>query len=207
MQTKIHKFKASTCKESGHTLVEVMVVIGIFLILFSTLATILLRSERTWQTGQNKLIEVQQARRLTDKLVGTIRESNPDWVVAGVHYPVTISNGNTRIDYYEPVFNSTGSVVSLKKVTFKVDPADSTRILMKEGTSPESIVATAVDSININCGCSGCTAVDSSCPRVSVNVVTRKNAPFNWTSQVTLRNTNMAVDDDVTVEEPAAGEF
>ncbi len=192
---------------SGHTLIEIMVVMAIFLLLFSAWASILLNSERSWQIGKNKLIEAQQARRATDRLVGLLRESNPDWDVGGTHYPVTLSAGNTRIDFYTPVFNVSGNITSLRKVTFKLDPGNSTQLLVKEGTDPEGVVASAIDTFSINCACAGCTAIDQSCPRASVNVVTRKNVGFNWTAQVTLRNTYMIVPPGTIVEEPAQGEF
>lgn len=192
---------------SGHTLIEIMVVMGIFLLLFSAWASILLNSERSWQIGKNKLIEAQQARRATDRLVGLLRESNPDWDVSGTHYPVTLSAGNTRIDFYTPVFNTSGDITSLRKVTVKIDPGNATQLLMKEGTDPEGIVAAAINTFSINCACAGCVAIDTSCPRAVVNVVTMKNTGFNWTSQVTLRNTNMVVPPGTIVEEPAQGEF
>ena len=193
--------------KDGHTLLEVMVVIGIFIFLFSAFARILLNSERTWQTGKNKLLEASQARRATDKFTALAREANPDWIVGGTHYQAVISAGNTRIDFYQPILNSSGNITSLKKITFKLNPSDSTQLLIKEGTDPQAVVATSLDSIDFACGCSGCTGLDSSCPVVAINVVTRKNTVFNWTTQVTMRNTNMAAADDVEVVEPAAGEF
>ena len=205
MRTKF--LKMILCKERGYTLIEVMVVLGIFLFLFAAFARILLNSERTWQTGKNKLVEAAQARRATDKVVGLAREANPDWVVAGIHYSTTITESNTRIDFYAPILNSTGNLTSLKKVTFKLNPSNSSQLLLKEGTQPERVIAAAIDSIYFDCGCSGCTAVDTTCPRIAVNVITRKNALFNWTAQVTMRNTNMVAADDVEVVEPPAGEF
>lgn len=204
MRTDIFR---KTHRRSGHTLIEILVVVGIFLLLFSSWASILLNSERSWQIGKNKLMEAQQARRATDRLVGLLRESNPAWNVSNTTYPVTLSAGNTRIDFYTPVFNSSGNVTSLRKVTFKIDPANSTQLLMKEGTDPESVVAAAINAFTVNCACTGCVAIDTSCPRASINVVTLKNVGFNWTAQVTLRNTAMTVPPGIIVEEPAEGEF
>jgi hypothetical protein len=184
-----------------------MVVVGIFVMLFSTLAGILLNSQRSWEAARDKLIEGQQARRATDRLIGLLREANPDWDIGGTHYPVTISESNTRIDFYTPVFNSTGNVTSLRKITFKIDPNDSTQLLAKEGTATERIAASAIDTFNINCACTGCVSIDQNCPMATVNVVTMKNVGFNWTAQVTLRNSNMAVSATTEVEEPPAGEF
>jgi len=190
----------------GHTLIELVVVFCIFLIMFSMFTLILRNADRDWEIGRDKIIESREARRAGDKLSGLVREANPDWVINGTHYPVSITN-NTRIDFYRPIFNASGIVTSLQKVTFKLDPADASRLLMKEGTAAETVAATSVENFFVDCGCSGCVAVTDACPRVLMEIETRREAGFDWESRITLRNLNMTVSAGTTVEEPAEGEF
>lgn len=194
-------------RRRGHTLIELVVVFCIFLVLFSMFILIFRNADRGWEIGRGKIIESREARRAADKLAGLVREANPDWVINATHYPVTISNNNSRIDFYRPIFNASGNVTSLQKVTFKLDPADSTRLLMKEGTAAETVAATSVEHFFVDCGCAGCTEVSEACPRVRMDIETMKEAGFDWESQVTLRNLNMSVSTAALVEEPAEGEF
>jgi hypothetical protein len=191
----------------GHTLVELVVVFCIFLILFSMFTLILRSADRGWEIGRGKIIESREARRAGDKLSGLIREANPDWVLNGTHYPVSISSNNTRIDFYRPIFNTSGIVTSLQKVTFKLDPTNASTLLMKEGTAAETVAATSVERFFVDCGCAGCTGVSDTCPRVVMDIQTMREAGFDWESQVTLRNVAMTVSATATVEEPAEGEF
>ncbi len=191
----------------GHTLIELVVVFCIFLILFSMFTLILRNADRGWEIGRGKILESREARRAGDKLSGLIREANPDWVINGTHYPVTISSNNTRIDFYRPIFNSSGIVTSLQKVTFKLDPANASRLLMKEGTANETVAATSIESFFVDCGCAGCTAVTDTCPRIVAQIQTFRESGFDWESRITLRNLNMTVSAGTTVEEPAEGEF
>ena len=193
--------------KKGFTLLEVIVVVALFSLLFAGIVGAFFNADRSWKTGKNKLIEQQQARRAVDNIVFSLREANPDWVLNGTHYPVNISEANTRIDFYKPVFNASDQITALRKVTFKLDPSNTSQLLKKEGTSPSSIIATAIQSLNITCGCSGCTAIDQNCSVAKIEVVTQKNANFTLASQATLRNANMTAPGDAVVEEPAEGEF
>ena len=190
----------------GHTLIELVVVFCIFLILFSMFTLILRSADRGWEIGRGKIIESREARRAGDKLSGLIREANPDWVINSTHYPVTITN-NTRIDFYRPIFNASGIVTSLQKVTFKLDPTNASTLLMKEGTAAETVAATSVSTFFVDCGCAGCTGVSDSCPRVAMDIEIMREAGFEWESRITLRNLNMTVSGSATVDEPAEGEF
>lgn len=194
--------------KKAFTLIELLVVFALFTLIFGWLMIVFVNSDKTWQVGEGKLIEQKQARRAVNNIVSTLRQSSQEWSVNGTLYPLAISVNNTRIDFYNPVLNNTtGNISSLQKVTYKLDPSNLTHLLKKVGTLPESIIATSVKSIDFTCGCSGCTAVGDDCPVVRVSVVCEKNAEYNLTSEVTLRNGEMPVSDDVVVEEPEQGEF
>ena len=74
-----------------------------------------------WQTGQGKLIEQQEARKTMDNIGRLLRQTAPDWVIDSTHYPVAISEQNTRIDFYQPIFDANGAIASLRKITFKIN--------------------------------------------------------------------------------------
>lgn len=186
----------------GHTLVELLVAFGIFMVLFSMFALIMRNADRGWEIASDKMIEAQEARRASDKIVGLIKDSNPDWIINGVHYPVTVSNGNTRLVFYRPAsFNATGAITSLNRVTFSLDAADPTHLLMKDGNFTPEIVATSIQNFFVNC-----TGGAVNCSQVQVNITTRREAGFNWQSRVALRNSNTSLGAGTIVVEPAAGD-
>ncbi|MEK7225955.1 MAG: hypothetical protein AAB221_09760, partial [Bacteroidota bacterium] len=128
---------------------------------------------------------------------------------------------NNRIDFWQPIFDATGAITTLRKVTFKLNPSNIRQLLKKEGVLPEVAVANDVDSINFGGACAGCVAFDCAdvamdCPVVTIEIRTRRIRQVPWTSQmgqfslssqVTLRNTNIAASVGAVIEEPAAGEF
>lgn len=193
--------------KKGYTLIEAMITLGIFSIVFAAIMGILMRSDRSWNISHNKIGEQDQARRGMNQIAALLRGSNPNWVLSNVSYPVAILDGGRRVDFYMPVFNASGEVTTLKKITFKPDPADTTQLLKKEGVSPSVVVAASLQSINISCACAGCTGINENCSLARINIVTRKNADFSLSSEVSLRNKNMSLSSGVSVEEPAAGEF
>jgi prepilin-type N-terminal cleavage/methylation domain-containing protein len=197
--------------KKGFTLLEMMIVFAIFTFLFAAILTVLSTSDRSWRTGQHKFTEQQQARRAMDIMAKLLRQSNPDWVIEGTHYPVSITSNN-RIDFYQPVFNDAGAISSLKKITFKLDPSDVTQLLRKDGTQNAAVIATNVESVNFGGGCAACSAfncssVSADCPMVAIDITTKGEAGFVLSSKVALRNTNAVLGDDVEVEQPEAGEF
>lgn len=196
----------------GFTLIEAMVVTVLFTILFALLLTTLLNSDRAWQQGRNKLYEQQEARRAMDNIVPLLRQSNPQWLIDATPYPATISDNSQRIDFYQPVFDAQNQITNLEKVTFKLNPADLTQLLKKEGTADSTVVANNVQSITFGGGCAGCAAfncaaVAQDCPIVTVDITTRRENPFTLSSQVTLRNGAITLEGGVSVEEPQEGEF
>jgi len=196
---------------TGFTLVEMMLVILIFAFLFSAVLVVMTTSDRSWRVGYNKLVEQQEARRVMDNIAWLLRQSSPDWVIDGVHYPVAIIP-NERIDFYQPIFTDGGEVSTLRKITFKVDPANSSQLLKKEGLLDPIVITNNLASVNFGGACPDCsificTSVANLCPIVNVEIKTKTNTEFLLASKITLRNANAALDPDVVVEEPEAGEF
>lgn len=195
----------------GLTLVEIMVSVAIFTFLFGAILAVLTTSDRSWHTGQNSLIGQQEARKAIDHIAALLRQSNPDWVIGTDHYPVTITSNN-RIDFYQPVFNLSGGISNLTKITFKLNPENSHQLLKKEGISNTAIIANNIESIDFGGGCSACSAFNCSsvaadCPIVAIEVKTKKDIEFSLSSKITLRNTNIALSEGVAIEQPSEGEF
>jgi prepilin-type N-terminal cleavage/methylation domain-containing protein len=198
-------------KKTGFTLIELMLVVLIFTFLFGVTLGVMSTSSRSWREGQNKLSEQQEARKAVDSVARLLRRSNPDWVINGTHYPVTIISNN-RIDFYEPVFDEAGEITTLKKITFKLNPVDTSQLLKKQGAHNALVMANNIRSVYFGGGCSGCSAFNCSsvaddCPIVKIDVQAGQGAGFALSSEVTLRNTNIALQEDVEVEQPAEGEF
>jgi prepilin-type N-terminal cleavage/methylation domain-containing protein len=194
----------------GFSLLELMLVLLIFTFLFGAILTVMTTQDRSWRTGYDKVTAQQEARKAVDNIARLLRESNPSWDIGGVLYPVVITSGN-RIDFYQPLFDSEGNITTLRKVTYKLNPADATQLLRKVGTQDAVVVANNINSISFGAGCFGCSAFNCSsvaadCPVVKIDVTTEKAKQFSLSSQVTLRNTNITAA-GVTVEEPAEGEF
>lgn len=198
--------------KKGFTLLELLVVVGMFTFLLAGIFAVLTTSDRSWQISRDKLIEQQQARRGIDQMVKLLRQSNASWLLGGVTYGITISDGNQRIDFYNPVFDALGSIAGLKKITFKLDPVNTSYLLKKEGNANSVIIAKDVQSINFGGGCAGCanyncTTAAVDCPVVTIRFTSWKQANFTVNNQVTFRNSTLALPVSAVIEEPAQGEF
>lgn len=198
--------------KNGFTLVEIMVVVAIFAVLFPAVLGVLTNSQQSWRLSQDKLAEQQEARRAMDSITRILKQSNPVWDVDGVNYPVTISEGKTRIDFYQPIFDGLGNIATLKKITYKLNPDNPQQLLRKEGTQVAQVAADYLSSLSFGGGCAGCLSfncltVASDCPMVDISLITSKKTDFTLASQVTLRNQNIALVNNVTMDEPEEGEF
>jgi len=190
-------------KNKGYTLAEMIVVLFIFLILFSTISSFILTSDKSWRSGQNKLTEQREARRGMDAMVRILRQTSLSW-------GVTLNTD--KILFYRPIFDLNGQIAELRWVIFKTDPSDSSRLIKLEEGQPTVTLAQEVESIAFSGGCSGCnafncTSLAQDCPVVMMTVTTRKNAPFSLQSKVMLRNSTVALPEDIQIAVPPEGEF
>lgn len=198
--------------KKGFSLAEMLVVVAIFTVMFAVVLTFFVSANRNWQTGQDKLTCQQEARRAMDEIARLIRQSNPDWVIGETHYPLAITDSGQRIDFYCPIFDSNGAITTLKKITFKPNPANSRELLKKEGLADAVVIANELESINFGGGCLNCSSFNCSplandCPVVKIQIDTEKNIAFSLTSRITLRNRQSTLSAGTEVEEPTEGEF
>lgn len=205
--------------KKGFTLIETIVVVLIFTFLFAAILTVLTASNRSWRTAQNKLMEQQEARKAMDSIVRLLRQSNPDWVINGTHYPVIITEEAKRIDFYTPLFypeccpnncqpddsvcrdglgnlHNAGDII-LKKITFKLNPESLRQLLKKEGVASSVVVANDIKDLKFGLAS----------PTVTIDITTEKEKAFTLKSQMTLRNQNITLPEGVEIEQPAEGEF
>jgi prepilin-type N-terminal cleavage/methylation domain-containing protein len=172
-------------RNSGYTLMEVMVVVLIVGLLFSALLSILINSETFWNKGQNKITEQQEARIAMDSIVKDLRESNTYW-------GVTITT--SQAVFYKPDFNSTGYFTGTHWVGYKLNPSNTHQLLRKQqGDTDYTVIASNIDNVSFACSTDGCQTFNNNtcpanCPRVRVVVTTRKDKIFTLTSDVVLRN-------------------
>lgn len=183
--------------KKGFTLVELLVVLLLFTGMFAAIFAVLATSDRSFKVGQNKFIEQREARKALDNIARLLRQSNPDWVIGGTHYPLAVSEAGKRVDFYQPIFDSAGEITGLKKITFKVNPDDATQLLKKEGSANSTVVATHLEDILFT----------YNSPVVTIEIKTKKENTFTLKSTVTLRNQSVTLPDEVEVEAPQEGEF
>lgn len=192
--------------QTAFTLVELMVVTAIFSAFFAMVFGVLTNSDRTWRSGQDKLAEQQEARKAMNNIARILRQSNPGWSANGLSYPVTISEGNARIDFYHPLFDASGNIITLRKITYRLNPNNPKQLLREDSVTGQQVVANDVSFLNFGGGCLGCssfncTSVADDCPVVSIEVRTKKKNEFPLITQVTLRNQNISPSANVTIEE------
>ena len=202
----------------GLTLIEILVVAVLFLLLFGAVMMASVGSERSWRTGQDNMACQQQARQVIDEVVRLIRQSGVTWSSSGNSYTTTISDQNKRLDFYVPEFDTDGNISALRKVTFKLDPLDTSVLLKKEGTDSPVVVARDIDNIYFGAGCAGCATFDcsvpvSDCPIIEINVrtsrvgVQNREYTFSLSSRAYLRNQASELASEVTLDFPSEGEF
>jgi len=189
--------------QKAYSLIEMIVVMFIFVLLFSALMSFFIVSDKNWRSGQNRLTEQREARRGLDSMVRVLRQTNPAW-------GITINTD--RILFYRPIFDSNGQIVQVRWVIFKIDPNDSTRLIKQEEGQPTVTLAEDVASVNFSGGCAGCSAYNCTslaqdCPVVMITITTQKNTQFSLQTKVMLRNSAISLPEDVQVAVPPEGEF
>ena len=87
-------------------------------------------------------------------------------------------------------------------------------LLKKIGTADPIVLAQEVESVSFGGGCAGCSALNCAtvaddCPKVVVDIRTKKGieAEYVLNSQFTLRNTSVIIPASTPVEQPEEGEF
>lgn len=186
-------------RHRGVTLLEVMLAAAIFAMIIGSVLLTMTASDVSWRTGQYKLHEQQEGRRVMDNLVRQIRRTKAEWVtIAPSSWP-----NRDQIEFYQPEYNLTlcgaGTLPCQGlKVTIKPDAADQRRLLMQQGVSGSwETIAQEIEGIDYGAGCAGCASYTCSqpaadCPVIRLTVTSSKAAGFNLTSFVTLRNSNTA---------------
>lgn len=190
-------------KIKGYSLVEVIVVVFIFVLLFSAVISFLITSDKSWRSGQNRLIEQREARRGMDAMARLIRFSNPNWGM--------VINSN-KLLFYKLIFDSNSVIVDTHWVIFKIDPLNPSQLIKLEQGQNPVVLAQNVESINFSGGCPGCAAFNcltlaGDCQVIAISLTTRKNTTFTLSSKVTLRNSAVVLPEEIETAAPAEGEF
>ncbi|MFA5156019.1 MAG: type II secretion system protein [Candidatus Omnitrophota bacterium] len=190
-------------KTSAYTLLEMIVVLAIFIIVFSSVIAIMLAGDRNWRIGRNIITEQQQARQAMSYIVRSLRQSSPQW---------GLTMEEDRILFYRPVFDANGNIIDTRWVIFRLNPLDSTQLIKSEQDLAPVVLAQDIDGIRFTGGCAGCAAFNcaamaADCPVVMVEIRTRKNTVFTLVSKVMMRNAPLALSEDVPLIEPPEGEF
>jgi len=212
-------------KKYGLTLIEMMVVLVIFSILFLVVFSVLISSNTSWRVGYNKSVEQQEARRVMDNIAMLIRQTKPSWVTI----ETDIDADHDKIRFFEPdfnntVYNNTTGVTTVglgDEIIFKTN-INAVNELRRKQSGVWTTIAQHLKKIKFNGGsCAGCncnftnsaclscmdtTNATSECPLVRVEVNSTREKGFSVVSYLNLRNDDYNA--TVTVPPPPAeGEF
>ncbi|MDD5431987.1 MAG: prepilin-type N-terminal cleavage/methylation domain-containing protein [Candidatus Omnitrophica bacterium] len=195
----------------GHTLIELMISVGIVVALLVAALGIFTMSNTSWRVGMHQSAEQREARKGMDRIAQALRQSCRQWTAGGI-YGVNISNANQQIDFYVPVLDATGNITTLRLATFRIDPNNSQQLLYQEGTDAELVVANYVSAVSFRAGCATCatytcTTPAADCPIILVTISTsdrpasdRNRLPFTLTSRVMLRNYDTTLTNNPVIE-------
>jgi len=200
----------------GFTLLEIIVVVALFLFIFSAILGVQVASNRSWQSGYNKIIEQQEARKAMEEMVKYLRMSKPEYVA--IQSDANCTSGN-KISFYRFIFNQTNqSGEPGPWVGFKANP-DNCRELRRYGGDVaaggiylageiERVKFMGGDCTGCNCdftkeaACASCTSVTVDCPLIKIQIATKrpddKEQEFALESIVNLRNYNIPSSGNVT---------
>lgn len=204
--------------EAGFTLVEAMVVTALFSALFGVMMFVMQNSDTYYTKGRDKIAVQTEARRIADTLVTELRAGASAWYWNGTWYNLTISGeNNTRLDFYVPVFNAENNLSTIRRVTYKLDPANPYRLQKKVGVDGiVQNVSESVRAIDFSVGCDNCSSFSCTafanatpdCPVVRYNVTVAvpvadpaaKN--FTLEGKVFLQNQNATVGNITDPDDP-----
>lgn len=189
--------------KKAFTIVEVMIAMMIFAVLFTAMLSLLVHSDLYWSTGHNKITAQQQARLAMDAITADLRLSNTYW-------GSTIDNDNNRILFYVPEFNASGFRTGTDWVIYKVADCDGISCLQRKqsGELVWTTIAPYVETLEF-LGSDDCVTfnreyINATCPKLQVTVGVNKGQEYDIISEVTLRNQRIV---NETVEAPEEGEF
>ncbi|MFA6384137.1 MAG: type II secretion system protein [Candidatus Omnitrophota bacterium] len=217
--------------KKGVTLVELMVVVGLVAVLFSVLISLMINADVYWRRGMNKIDQHQEARRVMNTIIRPMKDASPFWsfnctaVSANCsnwteHHGI-ITNANSRIKFYKPVFFDNGTFDKDSDPTeyiFRFFQDNRTLQVSVDGADPVTISSGVLNMTSF----SGSECVDSpvnttGCRSITVSLMADNDdsavAPFPLTSQVTAMNeirvpvASNASAVNESFEEPAEGEF
>jgi prepilin-type N-terminal cleavage/methylation domain-containing protein len=197
----------------GFTLIELLIVVALFTFLFGAMFALLTNSDTYWKQGQNKTIETSEARRVMDTIIRSIRPYSPSMLYGSLYYNASISQNNTRFDFYQATYDDDTAAWGLpRKVTYKLNP-DNERVLMRKiGTANITNLTDKVQQLSFGAGCSGCssyscTSFASDCPILRISLTVKQQNNFTLSSDVAFRNQEISVSNETEIEAPEEGEF
>jgi prepilin-type N-terminal cleavage/methylation domain-containing protein len=196
----------------GVTFVELIIVLAIFSLLFSVMIGIMWNSDTYFAKGQDKVTEQSEARKVLDMISRELRSAAPYWLINGTNYTFSITNNFTKLSYYVPVFDADNAISTVRRMTYKLDPGNSSILLRRAGNTSYYSMSDKIDYVNFGAGCAGCslfncTTPAADCPVVRLEVRTIKSNPFDLVTKITLRNKNVTVANETEIDAPTGGEF
>jgi len=185
-------------------------VVALFSAIFAAMMSLLTNSDTYWTRGQNKVREQQEARRVMDTMVKSLRDANPSWLINGTYYNLSITSNYTNLTFYRPVFNeTTNNISTLQRVTFRRSTFWPTNLRQKIGTASSTNLTTELSAVRFTGSQTGADPFNctEACNTVRIELTTRKDNDFLLVGQVSLRNRPTELDSNVTIESSEEGAF
>lgn len=103
-------------KITGFTLIEILMVMFLFAVIFGLTLSLIYYSNQSWRIGRLKQQTQQEARKALDFIALELRESAPVWHVDGIDYNIQINASGDAISFYVPSVNNSGTITGLEEV-------------------------------------------------------------------------------------------
>ncbi|MDD5355553.1 MAG: type II secretion system protein [Candidatus Omnitrophica bacterium] len=183
--------------KKGYTLLELLIVVAVFGIIMSALFSSITYSRSSFQNAGYQIDRQQDARRAVDKIAWELKKSSPVWEMDGGRYSVSINEDGDQLDFYVPVFDEDNQITELKAVRYYMNTANTSQMLRKEGIEDAVVAAN-----NIYNTASQKPFFTFNDPIVVISIpVVKNNTVFTLTTQANLRNRDVQLGEEVTVEE------
>lgn len=130
-------------KNKAYTLVEILVVVALFTLIFGSTLSLIYYSNQSWRVGKLKQETQQEARKALDFIALALRESSPAWVVNGQTYQIEINAAGDAIKFYVPVIDNSGVVTSLEEIRIYCAGQDNKQLFKVVGENPPQALTDA----------------------------------------------------------------
>lgn len=172
---------------------------AIFGILLGAIFGSISSSRVSWKVASEQIDRQQDARKAIDRIAWELRSTNPSWEVDTTSYSVVINSLGDQLDFYVPVFDANNEITALRAVRYYIGGLNNAQLLRKE-SSGAVVVANNIDNIAAQKPFFAFNNTDNTIVDIKIPVI-KNNVTFILASQANLRNRQIDLSEDITIEE------